>query len=142
MSEFWVPGRFQYVKQAIATLNQDPPVATTWYTVLDTTFNARLKFIAVRRLDDDANAKNVQLRVTADGIALNSGNVALADNTWYYGYLVRDMDAVYLQAAVVNVAQYTDFRAHEVLVELMQNAVPGANAQLDGRVQYATLEPG
>lgn len=137
------PPPFMYRKQAIATVDEDPPTVNTWYTILDLddSYNSRILFIAIRRLDDDANAKAVNVRVTIDGVVVTRpGSLAQNDSTWHYWYMRAEGDELTGGTGVLNAAYYTDLRGRRVTVEVRQTAAPGANAELDGRVQYETLE--
>ena len=138
MFDMWRPGRFQYEKAAIATITQTP-VAGTWYTILDTTVNDRVKYIATKQKNDEVGAEDVEVRVTADGVVL-VGAVAQADDTWSYWYLTPTADTFTAGVAIVNAAYYTDFRAQSIKVEVRQTSAVGTTPILDGRVQYATLE--
>jgi len=142
MSVYYSPGRFHFEKQAIATLDQNPPVQNTWYTILETTYYVRLLYIAVKHDNTDNVAKNLEVRVTIDGVTL-AATAALApgDNTWCYWYLEFWQDSMTGTATLRNVGYYEGMRGHTVLVECRMTSVPGTAEELDGRVQYEMLEP-
>lgn len=131
-----------YQKPVIAVLDQDPPILNTWYTVLPQTQNVRLLYIVARRLDDDVVDKTMKVEVVVDGVTHVTSNPS-TDNTWYYMYL-RPWAGGALQRTtnIFNASYYCDLRGKEVMVRVQQltDAI-GANAELDGRVQYEVMNP-
>ena len=103
----------------------------------------RLLYVATRRTDDDADAKNLQLMVTIDGISDGGTDLGHNDNTWYYHWLYPLTDNYMSYGVnVQNVGYYEDLRGLDVRVEVRQTGAPGANAELDCRVQYEVLRRG
>ena len=136
-----------HVKQAIASLDQNPPVLETWYTVVNLVDDAvEVLYFAMRHLDDDASVKEMEMRLTIDGVVYTGSMTAAksnepANNTWQYIYLdgTPDADGYYLKGSttVRNSAYYTSLRGRSVKFEVrhITDAI-GANAELDGRCQY------
>ena len=58
-------------------LSQIPPVTNTWYTVLDTALlgyvNVCLVTLKMAQTNDEAAAKNSQIRATIDGVTIPTG---------------------------------------------------------------------
>jgi hypothetical protein len=134
--------KYHYRKEPVATLNQDPPVATTYYTCLDTTEDVRLIWVAIRQINDETNAKDVNIRITIDGITLDrSADLSLANNTWAFAYLTHDADGLGISTTAFQPNYYTDMRGLSVKVEMKVQSAVGTNQKLDGRVQYETLQP-
>ena len=93
-----------------------------------------------RNKDNDENAgKDIEHRITVDGIEVPSNGTA-NDNTWYYLYLDPVLENFQWTTDLRNGAYYTDFRAQSIKVEVRQTSAVGTTPILDGRVQYATLE--
>ena len=124
-------------KQPIVEFDSDPPTEDVYETIFDTTKFVALSTITTRRLDDDADTKNVQLRVTVDNIITDVTLRSHADNTWYYWYL-QPTDVEFTRSSTFYMAgYYTPFKGRGVEIELRQTDALGANAELDARIQYA-----
>lgn len=67
--------------QAPATLDQAAPVQNTWYTILDTTLNARLLTIAVNV--EDTN-EDLQVQVIVDGETIEANSPATCVHSTRY----------------------------------------------------------
>ncbi|MFX0205868.1 MAG: hypothetical protein ACFFDT_07755 [Candidatus Hodarchaeota archaeon] len=125
----------------MATLDQDPPVTDTWYTILDTTLRCRIQSLAVRQINDETNAKNIELAITLDGVAIACGPTALNNNTFYYFYKNQTTAEVMVESTTQYTAmRYTDFRGHSIKIQARNTSAAGTNQKLDGRCLYETLE--
>ena len=73
-------------KRAIIQSNQAPPVINTWYTALEVINTpTRLYWTKIRQTNGELAAKNVEIRITVDGIVLASSPTSCANNTWMLG---------------------------------------------------------
>lgn len=134
------PWMFKY--QAIAELDQDPPVADTYYTILDTTEKVRLLSIICRQINDEAGAKNLQLKVTIDGVTIEGTAAAFADNTWYAWFPTQtseDWDKITYSGTGMEDHAELKLEAHSIKIEVRQTTAVGTNQKLDGRVRYEVL---
>lgn len=136
--------KYMWKHNALATLDQDPPVQNTWYTILDTTEDVRLVQIQTKQTNDETVAKNLQVRITMDGETYTSGNESQNNNTTYYWYVevdgtitVTDISSSRLTAAGPG---YSTIHGQSVKVEVRITSVIGTNQTLDGRVFYETWE--
>ena len=114
----------------------------TWYTVLETTQNIRVLYVAFRHDTTDNVAKTLEVRATVDGIIGGLGPAACNNNTWYYAFLNYTTSGFVWSTTIYNVARYVDLRGKSVMIEIRQTTAPGANAELDGRVQYEVMNGG
>ena len=133
--------KFYWYKEPIAELNSDPPTEDVFETMLDTTRLTKVLFISVLRLDDDADAKNINVKTTIDGVVRTGTGWGQNNNTWNYWYLSPTVDEMYPSTSILNSASYKAIKGTSVKIEVETTEVPGANAELDGRVQYATWRP-
>lgn len=134
--------KYMFQTQALATLDQDPPVQNTWYTCLDTTEDVRLIQVQTRQTNDEAVAKTIQIRITIDGNTITSNAESQNNNTIYWWILdsydtFRITDITSARSIATN---YTTMRGQSVKVECRTTAAPGTNQTLDCRVWYETLE--
>lgn len=132
--------KYHYETQEIATDTETPPVQNTWYIILDTTYDVRLIYLRIYQDNDDAAAKTMEMRVTADGITF-TGSFNVADNTANFPYVSTDADDLSGGTSTRNAAYYTDWRAQSVKVEFRMTAVPGLNQTMTGNVRYEKLLP-
>jgi len=127
----------------IAALNQDPPVQDTWYTVLDTTEDVMLIEIAGRQINDETDPKDLEWRLTIDGVTLTivlAGDKTHANNTWLRVYRDLTLEGLTATGAVVLADHPGSVYGQSVKVELRMISAPGTNQKLDGRVKYYTWE--
>ena len=124
-------------QQEMAELNEDPPTEDLYYVALEEVPMASLISFAYRRIDDDADAKSITNRVTLDDIPYIGTRVSADDNTWYYGYLWYTGGYFEAGSAVTLAGKTCALPERKLKIELRQNDAPGANAELDMRIQYA-----
>jgi len=120
-------------QQPDADLAQAAPVQNTWYTVLDTTPQARIQAIAVRV---DSTGETVEVRLTIDGVTIE-GSAALPADTTYYADVLTGL---FSTTFVLTVTQQQTGRAfliegRNVKVEIRKTTAAGAGT-LRGRVCY------
>jgi len=129
-------------KALIAVLDQDPPVQSQSYTVLGTTYNVRVLYIAVRQINDEEATKTISRIFIGDGITATSGTSAL-NNTWYYLYYNRTygVGSEYESAStsVLNYAYYTPIEFSSFSYTASLETAVGTNQQLDVLIQYEVL---
>jgi len=131
-------GLFAYRSYPLAELNQDPPTVDTWYPVLDGQIDCRLVFCAVRQINDEAAAKNLEVRWVLDGETFSAAFSADND-TWYYVYRVATSNALAETASVVATGYYAARHAQLADVDVRITSAVGTNQELDGRVDYEVL---
>lgn len=142
MAQMYTPARFHYEKQGIATLNQAAPTQNLYYDVLAETHYVRLIYVNIYQNNDDVAAKDIQARITMDGVVSTCLITAL-NGTAYYLHLAPTTDTTWsYNTGAYNAAWTTDPRGHTVQVELRITSVNGTNQTLTGHVQYETLEAG
>lgn len=133
--------KWYWKKQPLAELDQDPPVIDTEYTILDTTRLTKLLYISTKYKDDDAVAKECVVTATINGTAI-PGTRSPGDDTWNYWYFRHDVPNLFNSSSIFNANYWKAKHATSIKVTVMrQTDAIGANAELDGRVQYATWEP-
>lgn len=126
--------------QAIADLDQDPPVQNTWYTVLDETGGLRIKVMPVRQTNNEAAAKSIDVRMTIDGVSIDATVTSQGNGTWYYWSLGPGTERVIGAAAITMFHSILAIHCHDALIEIRMTSAPGTNQKLDGRVHYETLD--
>lgn len=127
--------QYYWNKEAIAQINQAPPVQNTWYTVLDTKVDVRLIWLVLRQDNDETDNKNLEIRVTMDGVAL-IGTIDAVNLTYYQAYLNLSADTLIVSGTKFNSGYYVDIRGRSVKVEIRITSVVGTNQVLRGRVQH------
>lgn len=126
-------------QQADATLDQAAPVQSTYYTLLDTTKNARIYSIMV--LIQTTN-ETLQVKITVDGeiwISTATACVAATPNYYYKtGHVVQG--SLVTAGAIPYLDGVVGFRypleGRSIKVEVQKTTVAGAG-NLQGRVVYA-----
>lgn len=127
-----------FERQPIAALNQDPPVEDTYYTILDTTANAKIYCIATKQKNDEASVENLQLKITIDGETIETTTRGHASNTWNFWYFELHDDELTVTTSETSAMVSTmPFEGRSVKIEVRQTTDVGTNAELDGRVHYA-----
>lgn len=119
--------------QADAMFNQVAE-QNTWYTILDTTLNARIYAIQLKIATAD---ETLEVRITSDGIT-RSGSAACTKDITYYVYLSGG--TTNQNELTIGTSSYGAFRnmpleARSVKVEVRKTTAAGANT-LTGRVVY------
>ena len=126
--------------QLISDLDQDPPVQNTWYTVFEGTGGLRIKMVAARQTNDEAAAKNIDFRMTIDGVPLDATVTAQTSASWYNWYIRHGSDRVVGDNTFVYLFHnFVAVECHDALIEMRTTTAPGTNQKLDGRVHYETL---
>ncbi len=141
-------GQYEHVKEWLYDhdtdeVNETPPDQDFWYLVFDAE-DVRLLWCRLFQVNDEAAAKNIELRWTIDG-NVYLRNIALDSNIDYYGfrnYYPSTGGTAGLQITVdmVNAAQYVDKRGHSFKVEIQMTGVPGTNQNLQCQCVRETLE--
>lgn len=124
-------------------LLQIPPVQNTWYTVFDAE-DVRLLWCVIMQLNDEAAAKDLEIRWTCDGTVYFKF-LAATNLTNYWIYRTEEpstggTDGLSLSGVAVNAAFYADKRALSFKVEARMISVPGTNQQLRCKCVRETLE--
>jgi len=130
--------KYMFELQAIATLDQDPPVQNTWYTILDTTKNVRVISIACRQIHTEAGAITTECRIIIDGRTLTASQ-AMNDSTWYYNYMKLNAEGMNMSTTSQPICA-VPIEGHSVKIEMRITDAPGTAQQLDGSVIYEVLE--
>ena len=130
--------KYPHEFQAISRLDQDPPVQNTWYTVFDGTGGLRLRFLSSRQRNDEAAAKDVEFRMTIDGVSVDSIANSHDNLVWYYWNLEPGIERV--TTGVFMFHHYVAVECHDALIEMRMTSAPGTDQRLDGRLHYETLE--
>lgn len=132
--------KFAWKFNAQAETDQQPPVQNTWYTILDTTEDVRLAFFLVLQDNTETDAKNVDARITVDGVTLTGTPLSLADNTWEFIYHARTSEVLLSSTASLMVLYYESLFGHSVKTEVRLTSAPGTNQRLLARCTFETLE--
>lgn len=141
-------GQYEHVKEWLQdhdsdVVNETPPVQNTWYEVFHA-YDVRLLICAIEQVNDEAAAKDVEVRWTIDG-NVYFDVVPLADSTLNWVYRNRLPSAggttgLAVAASFVNAVRYTDKRGHDFQVEVRTTSVPGTNQVLTCWCVRETLE--
>ena len=135
------PSRFHWKFKALAALDQAPPVQNTWYTVLDTVSKARLYSLVFKQINDEAAVKNIDFKVTADGLTLeNSADRASGIANYFYQSPYSSSVAWIQNPNYIMSNYYIAFHAKSLKVEMRTTSAAGTNQHLCGYVRYARLE--
>ena len=119
-----------YEYQTPATLNQAAPVQNTWYTLLDTTTNARIYEIAINIEDDN---ETLEVQATIDGETMQAVSLAANHSTEHWCYkrasaigqndaiAITSTDALNKQAAFI-------LEGKSVKIEVRKTTAAGAGS--------------
>lgn len=122
--------------------DQDPPVINTWYPILEDE-DVRISYIWIRQVNDETNAKNLEVRLTLDGVV---AVVAWAANDATDYYIMKgpdnawDANAGIMQIMTSNADQSEPLFALSAKIEQRITAALGTNQEIRGNVRYTTLE--
>jgi len=120
-----------------------PPVQNTWYTVIDRD-DVRLLWCTISQINDEAAAKDVEVRWTIDGtVYFEAVSLPNITTTFVYRSFQRSnagVQGLLTTIEPVNAAYYVDKRGHDFKVEVRMTSVPGTNQVLFGIAVPETLE--
>lgn len=118
--------------QTDATLDQATPVQNTYYTILDTTLNARIIAIYGKVATTD---ENIQLKVTFDGIVIENTAAAGGINVYLEACLLQT--GLFQWVAVDSISKFRAFHveARSIKIEIRKTTNNGAG-NLHGLVKY------
>ncbi len=120
------------------------PVQNVWYTVLDTTRNARIKTIYIQHLNDEVANKTIVFALTIDGVVRGTATTVIPGWSCLYihpfnetGFYVTWMGPVGVMYR--NIAEYNDVFGKSVKFEIRTTSALGTNPLLFASVQYEKL---
>ena len=116
--------------QSDAVLTQAAPVQNTWYTILDTTKNARIHSIAFIVADTD---ETLELKITADDLTSTITKASTADT--YYMLTRYPHLANFYPASATHYTAALLFEARSVKIEIRKTSAAGVGT-ITGRVKY------
>ncbi len=96
--------------------------------------------VTAKQKNDETAAKNIEFRMTIDGVPVDATVTSQANNIWNYWYFGPGVARVVGIITIQNIHNYLAIKCQEALIEMRMTSVPGTNQQLDGRVHYETLE--
>jgi len=117
-----------------------PPVKDQWYTPLDED-NARVYFINVYQENDEDAAKNIELKMTIDGVDYGAVSLSQTHDAFYYWYVARDTisETMFGGTAFANVEGGTYIEGKHVKIEVRITSTLGTNQTLLASVDWAQL---
>lgn len=121
---------------ANALLDQQPPVQNTWYTILNTTEDAEIYYVIVRQNNGDVAAKDLEIRVTADGVVRTSAFAGCGNDAFKYVYTISWAGDFTVDDFHKNFGGYSSIKAQSIKIEVRITSALGANQRLRGIVVY------
>lgn len=132
--------KFFYSHNPMALLSQTPTI-NTWYAILAATDDVKLDEIAITQSNDEAAAKNLQLRIVVDGetIALSDTSVPNAA-TRFVSLTVSPTD--HTLALVTGQGSIIGFPLYglSLAIDMRITSATGTNQLIKGGAHYQTLE--
>ena len=125
-------------KKQYASLDQLIVVQNTWYPILATTEDCKLKLLTIRQDNTGAAAADIEVRIIIDGATLTATLGARARGTLVPIKLKSDENN--LVDGTSNVGFYTDLEGQSVSADMRQTSAVGAGGRLRAYLHYATLE--
>jgi len=123
--------------QPDAVLTQVNPVQNTWYTILDTTLNAKIYFV---RESIATTVEDIEVRFTVDGqVFACAGGITQIVDTGYYWFLANDGVYSYNSSNSVmlnNTGSQETMEFRSVKVEIRKTTNAGAGT-LTARLRYS-----
>lgn len=133
--------KYAWKKQPIAIKEMAPPTLNEWHTILDTTEDVRALFISLVQTNTETGAKNVNIKITIDGITLTKAtDLSAIHATYYYAYIGSNVDALAIITTFVLPCYYYPLEGQSMKVEMRITSALGTAQTLYGYVQYETLE--
>ena len=135
--------KHHYLDHDTDVVDESPPDQNTWYEVFHAQ-DVRLLWCWIRQKNDEAAAKDVEVRWTIDG-NVYFASVSLADDTDSYVYRSWTPSAAGTSGLVVdtanrNAAWFVDKRGQDFKVEIRMTSLPGTNQRLRCYCVRETLE--
>jgi len=127
-------------KQAMGHVNETPPTSGVYYTLLDTTIDARVLLVAIRHKSDEAGAKDITIKFTIDGQTIEQALTGIADDTWKYIYKAVASDTFWDSATYYNLGGRCAYEAHSIKIEVKLTTAVGTNQELEAVCHYSTRE--
>jgi len=118
--------------QTEAALAQANPVQNTWYTVLDTTLNAKLFFVTAQIA---TTGEDINMKITIDGLTYTVSSVAFTAGTLYDAQIRAGNSAIFTATRPTPVFS-GGFEGRSVKVEIRKTTANGAG-NLNSWVTYA-----
>ena len=135
--------KYHYEDHDTDGVNEIPPVQNTWYEVFDAE-DVRLIWCTMRQTNDEAAAKDVELRWTIDGnVYFLVESLADSEVRWCYRSVAESSGGtggLISQIDKVNAAYNVDKRGQSFKVEIRLTGAPGTNQTLRCRCVRETLE--
>ena len=135
--------KYHYQDHDTDLVSEAPPVQNTWYEAFDAE-DVRLIWCQIFQSNDEAAAKDVEVRWTIDGTAYvltySLANQAAALVFRDYQPAPAGLQASLITTLWRNAGGYVDKRGHSFKVEIRMTAVPGTNQTLICRCVRETLE--
>lgn len=125
----------QWRFRPIAALVQNNPVQNTWYEVLPVTGDAALALVSLEH--QTAVNRDIEVRITSEGVAYTGTFVNAVTVTRYYAVLDPDADTLTLGVALALAGNLVWWPSQAVQVEI-RTTDPGVNV-LRGYVRYWSL---
>lgn len=141
-------GQYEHVKEWLQDHDTDqvletPPIQNTWYEVFHAE-DVRLLFNTMYQTNDEAAAKDIEVRWTIDGnvyfVTTNLANGTLNYIHRRYPPSAGGTSGLGVTAAIFNAAYYIDKRGLDFKVEVRMTSVPGTNQTMRCSCVRETLE--
>jgi len=117
-----------------------PPVKDQWYALLDED-NARVYFINAYQENDEDAPKNIELKMTIDGVGYGAVSLSQTHDVFYYWYVARDTisETMFGSTTFSNVEGGTYIEGKHIKVEARITSALGTNQTLLASVDWAQL---
>lgn len=131
--------------------SQAPPVLNTWYTALDKKHGVRIRRLTAFQENTETDAKDIELRVTIDGVEHTKALSAASGTANYFSFnedgdLTLDTERGTCGFANTNAGGGTTLygpmgflEAHSIKVEYRLTAAAGTAQTLTCRLEYDLL---
>ena len=124
--------RMTFQHQPDAHMAQENPVQNQWYTVLDTTREAKVYGLTV--LVWTAN-ETLEVRITVDGNVL-TGSIEATHTTYYYVHHALYAEALIIDGNVFLLMKYAALEGRNVKIEVRKTTAAGSGT-LEARAVWA-----
>lgn len=122
---------------------ESPPIQNTWYEVFDAE-DVRLIWCQVNQTNDEAAAKDVEIKWTIDGVVYFT-SWSLANGTWtaiyrYWQASLGGTAGLNRSTTIYNPGYRIDVRGKAFKIEIRMTSIPGTNQVLNCWCVKETLE--
>jgi hypothetical protein len=135
MSYYLRPAETTFKQMTDASIYQTVPVQNTWYTVLPSTLNARIKCVDMRV---NTTSENLECQIIVDGVTITFNQASAGAGTWYHSQSFDRYNNNAIIGGDSNGQDIVPIEGRNVQVRIRKTTANGTGT-LECRVRYDVL---